>query len=282
MRLTQVYSFGMLIIGMTIPVYIFTVSTFFKLGSINKALKILIFISLLVALAAFIVFITGTLQFMADLDLNHFLPTVLCNIIVYFTMAASDNIISILKIKAVYNHAIGIKLLYLLVIVGVLFSSVEFFLYIVLLTDNRFMIKSLVVSQKYLLVIKPWMLVHFVITAALNTTALTILYIHAQNKSFKHFFSIQYIDKFQVRVIDLVISVLFMILSITFKGIQFSTGFLPIDVFFDTFLLVWLLHVHLSQLACTKNTNTITTTTIGDNSDYKDTPIALRPAFHNP
>ena len=44
-------------------------------------------------------------------------------------------------------------------------------------------------------------------------------------------FLVQYVNKFQIRIVDLIVSMIFMIVSIIFKGIQFATGFFPIDVF---------------------------------------------------
>jgi len=239
----------MLIIGMTIPVYISTVWSLFSQCNITGPLKILIIFSLLVTLNAFIVFMNGTYNFMASLNLNDYTPTVISNALFWFSLAAIDNIISIKKIGAVYSHILSDKLLYVAMSVITLFSSVEFVVYLVVLSDNSFLTKKMVASSEYLLFLKPWMLVHFFITFALNTASLSILYFGAEIKSLKQMFQVQYVNTFQIRIVDLLISVIFMSISIVCKGIQFSTGFLPIDIFVDSFLLVWLLHIHLSQLS---------------------------------
>jgi len=166
-------------------------------------------------------------------------------------MATSVNVISIKKIGAVYNQIFTPKVLYFIMPLIILFSSVEFITYMAILSKNNFNLKSVVISQDYLFFLKPWLLVHFVITFALNTASLSSLYFRAENKSFKNIFLVQYVNKFQIRVVDLIVSMIFMIVSIIFKGIQFATGFFPIDVFVDTFLLVWLLYIHLSQLSFT-------------------------------
>jgi len=234
---------------MTIPVFIASAWTLFKYCNITGPLKIYIIFSLLVTLNAFIVFIIGTYNFMASGNLNDFVPTVVSNSLLWFFLAVCDNVISIKKIGAVFSHTLQINILYIGMLIAFLFSSVEFLVYMSLLSNNSFSIKTLVVSHDYLLFLKPWLLVHFVITFALNTTALSFLYFRAENKSFKNMFLVQYVNKFQIRVVDLIVSVIFMVVSIIFKGIQFGTGFLPIDIFVDSFLLVWLLYIHLTQLS---------------------------------
>jgi len=192
-----------------------------------------------------------------------------------------DNVrISVKKIGAVYNHILNEKALYVAMLVAILFSSVEFLVYMSLLCNNNFSIKTMVVSHNYLLFLKPWMLVHFLITFALNTAALSLLYFKAESKSFREMFSVQYVNKFQIRIVDLILSLVFMIVSIIFKGIQFATGFLPIDIFVDTFLLVWLLYFHLSQLSsanCTPSKSSAQT----EKSSFKDKPMGALSSFGN-
>jgi len=64
-----------------------------------------------------------------------------------------------------------------------------------------------------------------------------------------------------------------MIISIIFKGIQFATGFLPIDIFVDSFLLVWLLYIHLTQLS-SQNRSGESAHGEKSNSNFRDKPVS--------
>jgi len=255
MLFVQVISIGMLVIGMTIPVYILAIWTLFKKCNISGPLKIFLIFGLLVCVNAFVEIVIAIYRFMASSNMNDFTSMMISHSLLWFIMAAIDNVISIKKIGAVYSQSITGKLLNTAMIVVILFSSVEFLVYMTVLSNYGFNIQKMVISQEYLLFLKPWMLVHFVITFALNIAALSLLYTRAECKSLKGLFLVQYVNKFQIRIVDLLISLLFVSISIIFKSIQFATGFLPIDVFVDTFLLVWLLYIHLTQLSFQNGTS---------------------------
>jgi len=80
---------------------------------------------------------------MVSLTLYDFLPTVTSNGLLWFSLAASVNVISVKKISAVYSWALNEKVLYVAMLVAILFSCVEFLVYIVVLPHNSFAIKKL-------------------------------------------------------------------------------------------------------------------------------------------
>ena len=240
MLLTQVYAIGQLIHGMIFSILILTVFKFFTQCKVTGPLKFLFILSFLATFNGAITSAVAIYRYLESLDLNAVIPTSESNFTYLYFLSSSVNVISFKKISVLYCNIFNPKIV---VAIFVLFcGAIEVMLNLIVIGKYNFVVE-------YSYSIRPRMLVHFMITFFLNIISFLALYRAAESKSLRSLFFVQNVNRFQIRLIDIFVSILLMTISITFKSIQIATGFLFIDVYLDTFLLVWLLYVHLSQVS---------------------------------
>jgi len=274
MLITQVSALGLLLVGISFSILILTIWMLATKCNINGPLKYLVILSLVSNLNGLIEAVVTIYTFMASLNLNDLYPLFVSNIIQWFLMAACINIISVKKIGAVYSKTFTPNKINAALIFVIMFSFIEFIIYLHVMIVTNWNAITMTKAYEYAYGVKPWMMTHFVVTSAISTLSFLVLYNAAEIKSFKAMFEIQYVNKFQISVFDIFISLFLMAISITIKAIQLATGWLPLDVYVDTLLLNWLLYVHLYQLS-DKNSTTSSQKPTTATSDSKGKPNGI-------